>query len=215
MGELTLGLALVHRFVLASTPAESSPLLWYVTRTLGVSAYVALTFSVILGMLRSIARSSGERLSWVVDELHQFVATLAGLLVAGHLVALYFDPFLPFTLQNLLLPIDEPYRPLAVQVGVFALYAMAVALVSSWLRRRMRYGFWRALHYISFIAFALVTAHGWLAGSDTGEPWMRGIYVGSTFAVGFLTLMRLVSRKPSASAQASAQTSAQTSTQVR
>jgi predicted ferric reductase len=182
-----------------------SPVLWYVTRAMAVASYVALLLSVMLGMLRSISRTSGERLSWVVDELHQVMATLTGLLVVGHLLALKFDPFLPFTVTNLLLPIDEPYRPLAVVLGVFALYAMAVTLVSSWLRRRMPYRFWRGLHYVSFAAFALVTAHGWLAGSDAGEPWMRGLYVGGSMAVGFLVLMRLFARSPSRSKQASSQ----------
>jgi sulfoxide reductase heme-binding subunit YedZ len=193
---LTLSLLLAHGVgtMQAHANATSSPFLWYVTRTMGISAYVALLFSVVLGMLRTIARTAGERLTWVVDELHKVVATLAGIMVAGHLLALKFDPYLPFSTVNLLLPIDEPYRPFAVILGVFALYAMALALVSSWLRRRMSYGFWRALHYVSFVAFGLVTAHGWLAGSDAGEPWMHGFYVGATMGVGFLVLMRLFTR---------------------
>jgi hypothetical protein len=44
------------------------------------------------------------------------------------------------------------------------------------------------------VTFALVTLHGWLAGSDAGEPWMRALYVGGTAGVGYLTLMRLFSR---------------------
>jgi sulfoxide reductase heme-binding subunit YedZ len=204
---LTLGLPLAHGTGLLRALAATVPItfLWYLTRALAVSAYVGLTLSVILGMLRSIARTARESISWVVDELHQVVATLSGLLVAGHLVTLKLDPYLPFSVTNLLLPVDEPYRPLAVVLGVFALYAMAVALVSSWLRRHMPYRSWRALHYVSFVAFALVTAHGWLAGSDAGEPWMHGFYVGASMAVGFLVLMRLFTRAPSASKQVSNQ----------
>jgi methionine sulfoxide reductase heme-binding subunit len=185
--------------VAAATP---SPTLWYVTRTMAVSSYIALTFSVVLGMVRSIARTSKEGISWVADELHQFVATLAGLLVVGHLVSLRLDPFLPFSWTNLLLPLDEPYRPTAVILGVFALYAMAVTLVSSWLRRRMPYAFWRSLHYLSFVAFVLVTLHGLQAGSDAQEPWMRGIYAFSAGAVGYLMLMRVYALRPRVSRQA-------------
>jgi methionine sulfoxide reductase heme-binding subunit len=174
--------------------AAASPTLWYVTRAMAVSAYVALTLSVMLGMLRTIARNSRERLSWVVDELHQFIATLAGVLIAGHLITLLLDPFLPFSLLNLLLPLDEPYRPLAVNLGVFALYGMVVLLFSSWLRRRIPYGMWRTLHYVSFATFALVTAHGLLAGSDSGEPWMRAVYGFGAAAVTFLTLARMLVR---------------------
>lgn len=164
---------------------------WYLTRAMAFAAYVLLTLSVLLGMLRTIARQAGERVSWAVDELHQVAATLAGLAIVGHLVTLLLDAFLPFTVANLLLPLDEPYRALPVQLGVLALYGMALLLVSSWMRRRVPYRLWRGLHYLSFITFALVTAHGFLAGSDADEPWMRAVYAGAAAAVVFLGLARL------------------------
>ena len=171
-------------------PADVSTL-WYLTRALAVAAYIALTVSMLLGALRGIARQARESLSWMTDELHQFVATLAAVLVVGHLATLLLDPFLPFSVQNLLLPLNEPYRPLAVILGVFALYTMIALLFSSWFRAFLPYSFWRLLHYVSFATFALVTAHGLLAGSDGGEPWMRAIYAFAMGAFGFLTLMRL------------------------
>ena len=170
-------------------------MLWYLTRTTAVAAYVALTLSVILGMLRTIARTSGERLSWVVDELHTFIASLAGGLIAGHLISLKLDPFIPFTLNNLLIPGDQPYRPLASNLGVFAFYTMTVVLVTSWIRALLPYRLWRFLHVFSFVAFGLVTAHGLLAGSDATEPWQRALYGMAVGAVGFLTLLRLFGGK--------------------
>ena len=175
--------------------AQDGPVLWYLTRTTAVAAYVALTLSVILGMLRAIARTSGERLSWVVDELHTFIASLAGGLIAGHLLSLKFDTFIPFTVNNLFIPGDQPYRPLATNLGVFAFYTMTVVLVSSWFRALIPYRFWRFLHVFSFVAFGLVTAHGLLAGSDASEPWQRALYGMAVGAVGFLTLLRLFGGK--------------------
>jgi predicted ferric reductase len=198
MARLTLGTQQV-----TGATATPSPVLWYLTRTMGVSAYVALSFSVILGMLRVVARKSSERISWVVDELHQFVATLAGLLVVGHLVALLLDPFMPFSLINLLLPVNEPYSPTAVAFGIFAFYSMVLLLLSSWLRKRMAYALWRFIHYVSFFAFVMVTLHGWIAGSDSGEPWMRAIYAGASSVVVFLTLVRFFVGAPSGAAASS------------
>lgn len=177
---------------LVASPAADSAALWYLTRALAVGAYIALTVSMLFGALRSVAQQSRERLSWVVDELHQFLAALAAVLVLGHLATLLLDPFLPFTIRNLLLPLGEPYRPFAVILGVFALYTIVALLLTSWFRSFMPYGFWRALHYLSFVAFILVTAHGLLAGSDAGEPWMRAIYAGSAGAFAFVTLVRLL-----------------------
>jgi predicted ferric reductase len=175
--------------------AQDVPLLWYLTRATAVAAYVALTLSVILGMLRAIARTSRERLSWVVDELHAFVATLAGVLIVGHLISLKLHTFIPFTLANLFIPGAQPYRPLAVNLGVLALYAMAALLVTSWIRPLLPYRLWRTIHVLSFVAFALDTTHGLLAGSDAGEIWQRTLYGVAIGAVGFLTLLRLFGGK--------------------
>ncbi|HEY7349343.1 MAG TPA: ferric reductase-like transmembrane domain-containing protein [Ktedonobacterales bacterium] len=179
---------------LAEAAAAPSPLLWYLTRTTAVSAYVTLTFAAMLGMVRGVARGSGEHLSWVVDELHQVLATIFAALVVLHLVTLIYDPFLPFSLGNILLPADEPYRPLAVDLGVVALYTLVVVLCSTWIRRSIPYRFWRMLHYASFATFVLVTLHGLLAGSDAGELWMRALYAGASAAIGFLVLMRFLNR---------------------
>ncbi len=177
--------------IAADTP---SPLLWYLTRTTAVAAYVTLTFAVILGMLRGVARGTGERLSWIVDELHQVLATVFASLVVLHLLTLIYDPFLPFSIKNILVPADEPYRPFAVTLGVVALYTLVVVLGSTWIRRFIPYRFWRTIHYASFATFVLVTLHGLFAGSDTGEPWMRAIYAGASAAVGFLVVMRVLTR---------------------
>jgi predicted ferric reductase len=174
--------------------ATTSPTLWYLTRTTAVAAYVTLTFSVMLGLLRSIARTSAEHLSWIVDELHAFAATLAGLFVFGHLLTIKLDSFVVFSLRDLLVPGQGPYRPVAVNIGIFALYVMALTLISSWVRRFIPYRFWRAIHYLSFLTFALVTLHGWLAGSDANEPWLRALYVGGAAAVTFLVVVRLFAR---------------------
>jgi predicted ferric reductase len=183
---------------LSARATQADPVLWYLTRTTAVAAYVALTFTVILGMLRAIARTSSERLSWVVDELHLFIASLTGGLIAGHLVSLKLDPFIPFAYNNLFFPGDQPYRPLATNLGVFAFYTMTVVLISSWFRALIPYRFWRFLHVFSFVAFGLVTAHGLLAGSDASEPWQRALYGMAVGAVGFLTLLRLFGGKKKA-----------------
>ncbi len=204
LGVITGGL-LLHAH--AASAATADPTLWYLTRTAAVAAYIALALTAIIGIVRSIASQMGERISWAVDEAHKFVALLAAVLIAGHLVTLLLDPFLTFAPVNLLVPGNQPYRALAVNIGVFAFYATAIVLVSSWLRRSVSYGFWRVLHYLSFVAFALVTAHGLLAGSDNSEPWMLALYGGSTAAIAFLIVVRLImsARGGAATARGSSQ----------
>jgi predicted ferric reductase len=182
----------LNEFLVAHRESGVNPTLWYVTRAAGVSAYVLLAIVVDLGILLSLARQLETHVSWVFDELHQFLSLLTAALVALHLGALLIDPFLTFSLANLLLPLSEPYQPLGITLGVFGLYALLVLLASSWLRRFLPRRFWRGLHYLSFVALLLVTAHGVLAGSDADLGWMRSVYFAASASALFLTAMRLV-----------------------
>jgi predicted ferric reductase len=175
---------------LAAT-SSANPLMWYLTRTTALSAYAVLALLVSLGLMQSIARTSRERLPWVVDALHQFLGLLFGVLVIFHLLTLMADPLIPFGISNFVIPRDEPYRPLAVDLGVLALWTMVLILASSWLKHHLPYRFWRLLHFLSFATFALVTLHGLLAGSDSGALWLKAIYAGAAAIVGILTLVRL------------------------
>ena len=182
--------------------ATASPFFWYLTRTLAVGAYVTLTLAVMLGLLQSIARTTGEHLSWIVADMHTFVSVLTGVLVAGHLFTLLVDPFLPFNLSNIFILGNQPYKPLAVNVGVLAFYAMIALLLSSYLRARISYGLWRTIHYISFVAFVLVTFHGWMGGSDAVTNWAPPLYVGCSVAVGYLLFVRMFAEEQPRSAAA-------------
>ncbi len=167
--------------LLAALNSHTDPSLWFVTRGAAVAAYALLAVSVALGLVRSLARALAVRASWVLDELHAYTSLLAAAFLALHLISLALDPAVPFPVITLLLPFGE-----------YALYAFAAVLLSSWLRRRLTYRFWRGLHYASFAAFALATLHGILAGADITQPWMRAVYEGATAAVVFLFAVRLL-----------------------
>jgi sulfoxide reductase heme-binding subunit YedZ len=179
----------------AATTATGDTTLWFVTRAAAVSAYILLTCTAALGLLRATFRASGSRATGAIrllDDLHPYVALLAAAFTALHLVSLLFDPVVTFSLTNLLLPLDEPYAPFATALGVFSLYTLAIVWISSWLRRSLPYAFWRRLHFFSFVAFALVTLHGILAGTDSSEPWMRLVYLGSAGLICLLVFARLL-----------------------
>lgn len=178
--------------VAMATDGSADPTLWYVTRAAALAAYITMTIGILLGLVRTAIRRSGDRIPWLLDEFHQFVELLAGVLILTHLVTLLLDPFLPFSLVNLLVPLNEPYRPTAILVGIVANYTIIVVLLTSWIKRFIPYAFWRTLHYLSFVAFAAVTLHGWLAGSDSGEPWAPVLYICGGTAVVLMLALRLV-----------------------
>jgi methionine sulfoxide reductase heme-binding subunit len=178
----------------AISASGANPFMWYVTRAAATSSYIALSLLVLLGMARSLTQRNGGRVAWWLDEAHRFLALLVAGLVGLHLVSLLFDALIPFSLLNILLPINEPYRGFPVAIGVIAMYGLLIVLASSWLRQRVGQKAWRLLHYLSFAVFAGVTLHGVLAGSDSSQPWMVFIYVAATLAVGLLTCVRVFTR---------------------
>ncbi len=179
---------------LAAVSSSSDSVAWYLTRTAAISSYAVLAMLVSLGLVQSYARRAGERISWMVDEAHRWLGTLFAALTALHILSLLVDPYISFRWLNLVVPLDEPYRPLAVGLGVVALWSMALVLSTSWLRKHLPHYFWRAFHYFSFVTFGLVTAHGVLAGSDSGETWMFGIYIAAGAIVALLTVLRMFPR---------------------
>src|SRR5262249_6247925 len=110
---LSLGPLPIALLSASASATTADPLLWYVTRTAALSAYVTLSSMVVLGLCRSLVRIARLRNPWTLDEVHQFLAVLTAGFVALHLLSLVFDPLIPFALLNLLLPGDEPYRPFA------------------------------------------------------------------------------------------------------
>ncbi len=177
--------------IIAQIATSSSPFLWYLTRDMALAAYLTLTLTVLFGLAISLARVTGERVIWHIQELHYTFATLTVVLMAGHMITLVLDTYLPFSLANLFLPLSQPISPFTVDLGVLGFYGMLTLLLSSWLKKRMTYSVWRAIHYVSFATFILVTVHGWLTGSDSATTWMRSLYFGCTIAVAALMAARI------------------------
>lgn len=187
-----------HAQLIAAATNPAALPLTHLTRTAAVTGYIALTLAAALGLLRGISSQRGWRVTWLLDEIHQFVALLAIALVTLHLAALALNPVLPFAPIMLLLPVGDPARPLAHALGALALYALIIVSFSSWLRRRLPYAFWLWLHTLSFVVFLASTLHGVLAGNDSAHPWMRAVYIASAATVALLVFARLLTPKPAA-----------------
>ena len=104
-------------------------------------------------------------------------------------------------MAQIAVPGFAPYAPIWVAAGQVAFYLMAIVVGSFYVRRRIGQRAWRTLHYVTFVAFLGATAHGVMAGTDSGTPWAWWIYVGSTIAVVFLLAYRIVTVRRSTAAE--------------
>jgi methionine sulfoxide reductase heme-binding subunit len=109
-----------------------------------------------------------------------------------HVLAVWVDPFTHFGWNEILLPFVSQYRPVWMALGIVALYLGIAIGISTWLRPRIGYTWWKRLHVLTLGIYVLATVHGIGSGSDTQTWWGLGIYLVSAILVGALLCRRLL-----------------------
>ncbi|MCL6595109.1 MAG: ferric reductase-like transmembrane domain-containing protein [Firmicutes bacterium] len=165
---------------------------WDAVRASGFTAYVLLSGAVVLGLLLSIRWQSRTWPRLITNDMHNFLTLLALAFGVVHGVAAYLDPFMRFAPAEVLVPMASHYRPLWMAFGIVSLYLAVAVVLSTWLRPRIGYRLWRALHVLTFLVFAFATLHGLGTGSDTRTWWGAGIYALAAAIVLALTVRRLM-----------------------
>jgi predicted ferric reductase len=176
----------------AAAALAPGKLAWYSVRATGFLAYFAVAGSVIYGLMLSTKLLDAIAHRPISFALHKDLA-MVGLALSGlHGLLLLGDQTFAFTPMAILLPFAAPYAPVAVGVGQVAFYLLAIVIGSFYVRRQIGQRAWRLIHYLTFVAFAGVTAHGVSSGSDTGAPWAVWVYLVPTAAVVFFASYRMV-----------------------
>ena len=75
------------------------------------------------------------------------------------------------TFGDLVIPFTAPYKPLWTGLGVIAADLALIVAISFPLKKRIGGRNWRRLHWATYSIFALSTAHGLAAGTDSAQPW--------------------------------------------
>ena len=176
---------------------------WLLSRVTGVTAFVALSLDVILGLLVSTRAASHLFAKGVAIDLHRWLSPLALALVLAHVVLLLADGYVRFDVLDVLVPFASPYRPVAVGIGVLAAYVAFVVHASFAFRKRIGSTWWRRLHYLSFLALVGSALHAVLAGSDASSWLVRVAYaVPLAIVVALVGYRIVISRRRSAAAAA-------------
>jgi sulfoxide reductase heme-binding subunit YedZ len=157
-------------------------------------AYGALAASSIYGLAMTTKTLDFFARRTVTDRLHEDLSFWGLLLGATHAILLMFDDYIQFTWESILVPFAASYRPDAVAWGIFALYLTALLVLTSKARRFIGLRLWRAIHLLAFAAFGLLTAHGLAAGTDSGTPWARALYVGDVTLIAFFFAVRVLQK---------------------
>jgi len=167
---------------------------WYVARSSGIVAYLLLSSSVVLGALMA-GRAKFAWPRFAVEEVHRFLALLAGVFIVVHGSALLLDTVVPISLKQELVPFSSPYRPFAVALGVLAAELMAAVGITNLFRSRLPRKVWRRAHYLTLAVWGLATVHGFLAGTDRLDPWFAGVAVATVASVAMVVFTRFSPRR--------------------
>ena len=165
---------------------------WDIARAGGFTAYILLTLSVVVGLALSTKLQSPSRWPRLINsELHNFLTLLSTIFLVIHVLAVWLDPFTHFGWSEVLIPFASYYRPIWMAFGIVALYLGIAIGISTLLRKRIGYNWWRRLHVLTLVIFLLTAIHGFFTGSDLQTWWGLGIYIVSTVLVGSLFCRRV------------------------
>ncbi len=181
---------------MTSVPAPLDHAWWLASRSAGVVALLAITASVILGLLMANGLPRRRGATRVMVSLHESTALVGLVAIAVHGVTLLGDPWMHATLGQLAVPFTIEYRPLWTSLGIIGGWIAVLLGLSFYARRRIGMKLWRKLHRATVVAWALSLAHTIGAGTDAGEAWLQVTMLSGSVAIVFLFLRRTVPGDP-------------------
>ncbi len=165
---------------------------WFLARSSGIVAWALLTASVLWGIVLSTDLfPRNRRPAWLLD-LHRWLGGLTCGFLGLHLVMLWADSYIEFTIADFLIPFRATWKPTAVALGVIATWLLVMVQATSLARKRLSAGVWRTVHLASYAAFVLGGIHGSMAGSDAMKPVYQFSNLLGLSAVVGLVLHRVV-----------------------
>ena len=157
--------------MIAAAAHGPSPL-WYATRGAGAVTLVLLTASVALGIGQVRMWRPAGLPRFTVAAVHRTVSLFALVFLALHVVTVVVDPFPPIGVLNAVVPFTTSYRSLWLGLGTIACDLMLALVITSLVRMRMGYRYWRGIHWLAYAAWPVALLHGFGAGSDAKATWM-------------------------------------------
>ncbi|MDO8121941.1 hypothetical protein Q6346_11530 [Isoptericola sp. b490] len=189
-------LVAVGWLVAGAMSAAGSSVTWMLGRAGGVASYVLLVALVVTGLLQAHPWSRHWHRPSPRTRLtvHVSLATFTLVFTALHVVVLVLDPWAHVGWRGALVPLASGYRPVAVTLGVTAVWAGLVTGLTAVLAGRVAARVWWPIHKVAVVTLGLVWVHSVLAGSDAVA--LRGFYLATGAAVIALAVTRYAARTP-------------------
>jgi sulfoxide reductase heme-binding subunit YedZ len=126
---------------------------------IGLIAIACLAANFIVGFIiwKNISFKLPYNLTFL--GLHKFTGYSAAIAIIVHIILIPLDPKSKFTWSDLLFPLWTEHQPYANTFGALALYLIAVVVISSYYKEKLKLPVWRTLHYLSYFAAVPLIIH--------------------------------------------------------
>lgn len=167
---------------------------WYLSRASGVIAYTLFWLAVVFGLLLS-TRLGKHFNAARVFALHQYLSLIAVGFAAFHAGILLADNFLNLNIWQILLPFGFQTDRVGVALGQLGFWLLFICAFSFYIKKYIGQSAWRWLHFLTFMAYMLISIHVFMVGSDSRALPLLLFYAASQTLVFLLTSYRLVMLK--------------------
>lgn len=129
---------------------------------------VLLTLNMLMGLLVSTNYNSQRqwphrKLPVPLFRIHNWTGYTALAVASLHPAILLFAGLKPgFGIGDVLFPVYSPYQTLYNSLGAITFYGFAFVAVTSYFRPRLGYRPWKKMHYVAYLAGAVMFVHGTL-----------------------------------------------------
>jgi sulfoxide reductase heme-binding subunit YedZ len=165
---------------------------WYLTRSTGAVSLVLLTLAIALGVIDVQRWSTPRWPRFVVDSLHRNVSLLAMVFLVLHILTSVLDSFAPISLTDAFIPFVGSYRPFWLGLGTVSFDLLIAVTITSLVRRRVGYGTWRAIHWLTYASWPIALLHGFGTGSDVKGTWLLVLSIACLAVVVAAVLARVL-----------------------
>ena len=136
---------------------------------LGLAACGTMSVGLLIGM--TLGSKYDPVVSWPhrklpLFRLHNILGYVTLVLVVAHPIMLLFAPGQGFGIFEILVPIFAPKQPFENTLGAIAFYGVLVVVATSYLRKRMTFRRWKAIHYTNYLIVITFVFHSLLTNPN-------------------------------------------------
>lgn len=145
-----------------------------IARFIGIIGLSLIIFSGIGGVLMASLTIQQINVRWLRGKMfkyHRLISLIGVALLILHPFPMFFAPksTAGINLYHALIPFTAPKQTLLTGLGVITFYVLMIVAISSILIKYLKRGWWRILHYGTYIVIFLGLTHGLFISGEMNE----------------------------------------------